>query len=188
MAVSRALRRLLRIRELEEEQCRLALESTLGELNRLECALTATVERDRRGRRLVETSARTGQLPDRLAGLEEARAADRLVAVLEPRIVVKEEEVAERRQQFLLKRVEHRQAETLIQQTEARDAIEAGRSNQQRLDDWYSSRLFRKDADAGAHLEAQAEPAISPMEGLRPQAFAASKPTTGEDSIAGEKT
>jgi hypothetical protein len=26
------------------------------------------------------------------------------------------------------------------------------------------------------------------MEGLRPQAFAASKPTTGEDSIAGEKT
>jgi hypothetical protein len=39
MAVSRALRRLLRIRELEEEQCRLALESTLGELNRLESAL-----------------------------------------------------------------------------------------------------------------------------------------------------
>ena len=44
MAVSRALRRLLRIRELEDEQCRLALESTLGELNRLECALTATAE------------------------------------------------------------------------------------------------------------------------------------------------
>ncbi len=57
MAVSRALRRLLRIRELEEEQSRLALESALGELNRLKHALTATAERDRRGRRLVEASA-----------------------------------------------------------------------------------------------------------------------------------
>ena len=34
MAVSRALRRLLRVRELEEEQSRLALESALGELQR----------------------------------------------------------------------------------------------------------------------------------------------------------
>jgi len=47
MAVSRALRRLLRIRELEEEQNRLALESALGELNRLEYALEATIERGR---------------------------------------------------------------------------------------------------------------------------------------------
>jgi hypothetical protein len=180
MAVSRALRRLLRIRELEEEQSRLALESTLGELNRLESALAATGERDRRGRRLVETSARTGQLPDRLAGLEETRAAHRLVAVLEPRIEAKEEEVAELRQQFLLKRGEHRQAETLIQEAEARDAIEAGRSNQQRLDGWYSSRLFRKDAGTGSNIGKVTEPAVSPTEGLRAQAFAASKPAGGE--------
>jgi hypothetical protein len=186
MAVSRALRRLLRIRELEEEQCRLALESTLGELNRLESALTATAERDRRGRRLVETSALTSQLPDRLAGLEETRAADRLVAVLEPRIMTKEDEVAELRQQFLLKRVEHRQAETLIQEIEARDAIEAGRSNQQRLDGWYSSRLFRQGS--GAHSGAPAEPAVSPVEGIGSQALTVSKPVGGEESCAGEKT
>ena len=188
MAVSRALRRLLRIRELEDEQCRLALESTLGELNRLESALAATGERDRRGRRLVENGARTGQLPDRLAGLEETRVAHRLVAVLEPRIEAKEEEVEALRQEFLLKRVEHRQAETLIQETEAREAIEAGRSSQQRLDDWYSSRLFRQGAEAGAHLEAQAEPAVPPMEGIHSQAFAASKPASREGSCAGEKT
>jgi hypothetical protein len=39
-----------------------------------------------------------------------------------------------------LKRVERRQAETLIQKTEARDAIEADRHVQQTLDDWYNSR------------------------------------------------
>ena len=41
MAISRALRRLLRIRNLEEEQSRLAVESALVELRRLEHALRA---------------------------------------------------------------------------------------------------------------------------------------------------
>jgi hypothetical protein len=58
MAVSRALRRLLRIRELEEEQGRLALESALGELHRLENALMATFERKHRGRSLVLSTAK----------------------------------------------------------------------------------------------------------------------------------
>jgi hypothetical protein len=110
------------------------------------------------------------------------------VAVLEPRIEAKEEEVEALRQEFLLKRVEHRQAETLIQETEAREAIEAGRSSQQRLDDWYSSRLFRQGAEAGAHLEAQSEPAVPPMEGIHSQALAVSKPVGEEESCTGEKT
>ena len=56
MAASRALRRLLRIRELQEEQSRLALESALGELHRLEHALASTFVRERRGRSLVQAS------------------------------------------------------------------------------------------------------------------------------------
>ena len=69
MAVSRALRRLLRVRNLEEGQCRLALDSALGELSRLEQALEAAAERGSQGRRLVEASAVSGELADRLAGL-----------------------------------------------------------------------------------------------------------------------
>jgi hypothetical protein len=157
MAVSRALRRLLRIRDLEEEQNRLALESALGELNRLEHALEATVERERRGRRLIEASARTGELSDRLAGLEETRAAGRHAAVLEPRIEAKEEDVTARREEFLMKRVERRQAETLIRESEAREAVEAGRRGQQALDDWYGSRLYREEAEAEAPTCAESE-------------------------------
>jgi flagellar biosynthesis chaperone FliJ len=153
MAASRALRRLLRIRDIEEEQSRLALESALSQLNRLEHALAATAERDRRGRRLVDASARTGELPDRLAGLEETRAAGRHAAALAPRIGDAELGVAARRREFLLKRVERRQAETLIQEAEARDAVEAGRREQQALDDWFRNRLHRE--------EAQAEPSAS---------------------------
>jgi flagellar biosynthesis chaperone FliJ len=158
MAVSRALRRLLRIRELQEEQSRLALESALGELHRLEHALTAAMERKRRGRSLVQASAQTGELTDRLAGFEETRSASLHAAALGPRIDGMGDEVTDRREQFLLKRVERRQAETLIQETEAREAIEDGRRGQQALDDWYSSRLYRDGADA--------EPDVSAAEGL----------------------
>jgi hypothetical protein len=141
MAVSHALRRLLRIRNLQEEQSRLVLESALSELHRLENAMTATVERDRQGRSLIQTSAQTGEFEDRLAGLEETLAACRHGAALVPRINAVGEEVAGLRQDFLLRRVERRQAETLIQENEAREVVESGRRSQQALDDWYGSRL-----------------------------------------------
>jgi hypothetical protein len=166
MAVSRALRRLLRIRSIEEEQSRLALDSALGELNRLERALAATSEQDRRGRRLVATSARTGELADRLAGLEETRAADRFAVALTAKIEDVRLEAATLRQKFFARRLERRQAETLIQEAEAQEAVEAGRRSQQGIDDWYGNRLHRDGAstespEPKAILAATSEPAVS---------------------------
>jgi flagellar biosynthesis chaperone FliJ len=170
MAVSRALRRLLRIRELQEEQSRLALESALGELHRLEHALAAAVERGRRGRSLIQASAQSGELTDRLAGFEETRSAKLHAAALRPRINGMGEEVTDRREEFLSKRVERRQAETLIQETEAREAIVDGRRGQQALDDWYSSRLFRDEDKKGN----DAEPAVTTADAFNSQAKAVS--------------
>ncbi len=149
MAVSRAMRRLLRIRDLEEEQARLALESGLAELRRLEHALAATADRDRSGRRLVAESVRTAELTDRLAGLEETRAAHRLAGLLEPRIADAGQDVAHLREQYLASRVERCQAETLIQEAEARDALEGDRRSQQALDDWFRNRMHRAGEQAG---------------------------------------
>lgn len=143
MAVSRAMRRLLRVRDLLEEQSQLSLEAATGELHRLEDALQATASQDRRGRLLVEASARNGELPDRLAGLEEARSAARFRVVVIPRIREAELAVSTLREEFLAKRVDRRQAETLILKTEARDTAEAGRRGQQALDDWYRFRLHQ---------------------------------------------
>jgi hypothetical protein len=144
MPVSKSLRRLLRIREVEEEQCRIRLEAANNELTQLHNALDATVERDRRGRQMVLASAHSGELPDRLAGLEEMKTAVRIAAVLTPRIAEKEYQVSLLRKAFMDKRVELRQAATLIEETEAKDAIEAGRRSQQTLDDWFSSRQHRQ--------------------------------------------
>jgi flagellar biosynthesis chaperone FliJ len=172
MAVSRALRRLLRIRDLEEEQSRLALESALGELNRLEHAFAATAERDRQGRQLVRSSAESGEVPDRLAGLEEIHAATRHAAALAPRIAEMEGSVAVLREEFLRRRVERRQAETLIRESEAEIAVEAGRRSQQALDDWHRNRLHR--AGSEGKPEARTDPAAA-VEGTGAQG---SEPTS----------
>jgi hypothetical protein len=165
MAVSRALRRLLRILTIEEDQCRLALESALGELRRFEHALSATTAQARSGRRLVTASARSGELPDRLAGIEETHSADRRAVVLALRIAEATSNADALRQAFLAKRVECRQAETLISEAVAKDAVVAARRTQQSLDDWYLNRLHASRTSSASETPpgpAEAPRATSP--------------------------
>jgi hypothetical protein len=140
MAVSRAMRRLLQVLEIQEEQCRGAVELARAELRRLEQALTWNVERARSGRRLVSASAATGEVTDRIAGIEETHVAKRVAKALAPRIVESESAVNLRQQEFLGKRIERRQTETLIEEAEALESIEAGRRAQRDLDEWFLSR------------------------------------------------
>jgi flagellar biosynthesis chaperone FliJ len=140
MAVSRAMRRLLQVLEIQEEKCRAAMESARAEFRQLEQALTRNVERERGGRRLVAASAVTGEVTDRIAGMEEARTARRIAAALAPRIAEAELAVQSRRSEFLGKRIERRQTETLIEEAEALDRTEAARRAQRDLDDWFLSR------------------------------------------------
>jgi hypothetical protein len=140
MAVSRAMRRLLQVLEIQEEQCRATLESARAEFRQLQQALTRSVERERGGRRLVAASAVTGEVTDRIAGIEEARTAGRIAAALAPRIAEVELAVELRQREFLGKRIERRQTETLIEEAEALDKTAAGRRAQRDLDDWFLSR------------------------------------------------
>jgi hypothetical protein len=114
MAVSQALRRLLRVLELEEEQKRIALKSAQSDLARLERAMEASEERKRSGRELVAASAYTGELTERLAGIEEVRAGERSAKLLQPRVADQQTLVTAQEEAYLDKRVERRQAEALI--------------------------------------------------------------------------
>lgn len=169
MAVSRALRRLLHIRNLEEEQSRLAVESALVELRRLEHALSASVERGRRGRRLITLSARNGELPDRVAGAAEMGIANAHAAALTPWIAEAEGQVSDLRDEFLLRRVERRQAQTLIDETEERDRVDAARRGQQALDDWYGSRLHGEKSTPAQPGQAGPERSAQPDAGPAPR-------------------
>lgn len=144
MAVSRALRRLLRVLDLEEEQRRIALESSQSELGILEHAGQTAAKRERTGRRIVTASAQSGQISDRLAGMAETSSAERRAKMLAPMIDCAEQQVAERRGEYLAKRVERRQAETLVRTAETEEAIAEQRRTQQSLDDLFLNSLFRK--------------------------------------------
>jgi hypothetical protein len=148
MAVSRAMRRLLRVLEMQEEQARVQMESALADLRRLERALNAAGERERAGRRLVKTSATASaagsEVTDRLAGVEESRMASRQSAALKPRITGAGAAVSERRREFLDKRIERRQAETVIERVEAQDSTEARRRAQRDSDDWFQGKSLRE--------------------------------------------
>jgi hypothetical protein len=139
MAGSRTLARLLGIRNLAEHQKRQALESALGELRRLEQALVFSAGRERESRRLLAASAVSGQVADRVSALEEAQSARRHASALGPRIAQAAGEAAERRDEFLVSRVERRQAETLLEEARALEAIDAARRVQQSLDDRYGA-------------------------------------------------
>lgn len=116
------------------------MESAHGELHLLERAIANSRERERAGRRLVASSAATGEVVDRIAGIEESRASARRSSALAVRIAEAQEAVEVLRQAFLAKRVERRQTETLIEETEARDQVETERRGQRDLDDWFLSR------------------------------------------------
>lgn len=144
MAVSRAMRRLLQVLEIQEEGCRAAVALARAELKRLEQAITWNVERERAGRRLLAASAASGeiaeQIIDRIAAIEEAQVAKRIAAALVPRLAELESAANARQQEFLGKRIERRQTETLIEKAEALESIEAGRRGQRNLDEWFLSR------------------------------------------------
>ena len=72
MGTTGTLYRLLRVRQLEEEHLKTALESLLAELGRLSEAQRVVIERERGGRRLVLESIRKGELQSRLAEIGRA--------------------------------------------------------------------------------------------------------------------
>jgi flagellar biosynthesis chaperone FliJ len=137
---SHPLRRLLRIREMEEEQSRLALENALTERSRLQAELLAAEGRGRRGRALIATSARSGELSDRLAGMEEARIAQRLHKILSGRISDSDSQVNEKRQSYFSSRMARLQADKLTEAFKKNADRQTMRRNQRELDEWFRSR------------------------------------------------
>lgn len=150
MAVSRVLRRLRSVLELEEEQAYGALERALGALAQLEAARAAAIEREHRGRRLLISGAVQGEIVDRLAGMEEGRTARRVAETLKTRIAEAAKDAVARREAFLAKRVERRQVGTLIEEAQAAEAAETTRREQQSTDKWFLDKKRRAAAAAEA--------------------------------------
>ena len=139
----KALKRLLRIRELQEERKRCQLEAALARLDSLEKTRDAAAEMERRGRMLVGTSVLSGEIADRQAGLMQSEFASRRGRILATRIALTQKETIELRQEFMDKRVERQQAETLVDLENSKDKVESDRRSQRSMDDWFAARTRR---------------------------------------------
>jgi len=143
-SVPKALERLLQIRSLEEERRHRSLDSAVARLKGLEQARRAALGMEKQGRARVSASVVSGTIADRQAGRLESEAAQRRARMLAVHIAEAEKEVVARREEFLGKRIERRQAETLLEEAQAREDVESGRRSQRSIDDWYGARRDRQ--------------------------------------------
>jgi flagellar export protein FliJ len=144
MSSGKALPRLLRLRQLEEEQARLELEAQLMARNMALERQQRIVERQDSERREFEEA------------VQHARTADRTGAVMELGLILDQRLWAEKslaaaesavdrsRATFLQKRIGRRQVESLVEEQALLAREEANRRDQQQLDDWYGRRRSGK--------------------------------------------
>lgn len=143
MQVSPALKRLLSIRKLEEHQRQVELISAKAELDRLRSMLDRAHRRLRMARSLISASIAGGALEDRLTAIEESTVLDKLTKLLVEKINAADQRLAQARAQFLSKRIERRQVETLLHAAQSQVDNDQRRKSQLALDEWHR---FRQSA------------------------------------------
>ena len=144
MAGESVLARLLRLRELEEEQCRLQLEAAVGHQRRVGQAREAIVRRQVAVREEFAAQVGLGDSRGRSAMVFEMELAGRRRARVEQRVSEAESAVQRQREEFLERRTGRQQVESLIETARSREEIETARRAQQMLDDWYSRRSAKR--------------------------------------------
>lgn len=140
MVVRRVLQRLLRLRELEEEQSRLALEAAISDRDRQAQELAAVMSRHAHGRTTFVAGIPERDTAGRTGGIFEMEQASRQRPRIEARLEAADAEVVRQREALLAYRTARRQVETLVSEERAAVLEEAGRRAQQVLDDWYGRR------------------------------------------------
>lgn len=140
MGAPRDLLRLRKLRETEEQQKKSVLASAFEELHRLESELEFAKSHARRGRALLISSALSGDRADRVAGMEEVAATGRLIDFLTVQLQVAADNVGTLLAEFLAKRIQRRQVQTLLESALTQSIAEERRKSQMLLDDWHLSR------------------------------------------------
>ena len=140
MAVKPMLERLLRLRELEEEQSRLELERASTVHARVEQQRNSVARRQAVMRRAFVAGIEAGNNLGRSGAVIEMERAREQTAQIELRLAAAERELRRQREEFLVRRTSRRQVETLVDEAKAELELMASRRAQQMLDDWYGRR------------------------------------------------
>jgi len=149
MAMRNVLSRLLRIRELEEEQSRVRLEELAGARARVGLEMESAIRENGDGRAWFQQAIAGGDALGRAEGLAAMEVAGLRRAWIAPLLREAEEELERQREEFLGRSTDRLQAETLDAEARAGAELEAGRRAQQMLDDWYGRRRRKPPEGTG---------------------------------------
>lgn len=137
---SSVIRRLLRIRALEEEQSRMVLEAAEAEVKRLQSALGSVRQSEHQGREILTRGVQDGEPTDRIAGVEQIRACEQAAAWIAGRTLQAEAEAGTQRSAFVEKRIQRRQAESLHDAAISQSLHRDEKRMQQMQDEWHLMR------------------------------------------------
>jgi flagellar biosynthesis chaperone FliJ len=142
------LRRLCEIRRVEEQMQASLLDSANAELLQIDTALEEAHIRKRTGQVLARTGIQTGRAGDRVMGFEEIACATRVSQFLLTRKALAEERVEKIREEYLRKRAEKCQLESLLRKEAEREMAAIQRRSQSALDEWYRGLRYGRSLDA----------------------------------------
>jgi len=158
MASERVLRRLLRLRELEEEQSRLTLEAAARKRDPVASEMDSAMARCAKGRGEMMRGVGTRDALVRFAGIEEMAIGEVRRERLRARAEDAERELARQREEFLERRTGRMQVETLAGEAALAAQAEADRRAQQMLDDWFGQRRGARLSSAAAGRRGERKP------------------------------
>lgn len=134
------LQRLFRLRRLEEETERMAVEQAAAMRNRIEAEAIAEKDREREGRRELHRQIANADTSWRAAAawaMEDATARRRLI---EEKLAIAEATVERLRSGLLRRRMARQQVESLLEREKASAREQELRTTQQLLDDWFNQK------------------------------------------------
>jgi len=140
MSVKPVLARLLRLRELEEEQSRLELEAAVAAQGSVERERNAVAQRQASERRAFVAGVEGGDYRVCTGAIVEMEQARSERGRIEVRLAGVENEVRRQREEFIARRTSRKQVSTLVDAAREESEVEVARRVQQMLDDWYGRR------------------------------------------------
>ncbi len=141
--MSRSLKRILKVRQLVEDQSRIQLEAAVRALAEVEQGIASWQRRSAASRDLARAAMFNEDPESRLAAEIEEELADWRVERLKPIREARLEQVVVCREQFLEHRKLTMQTSSILSKQQAEAEAERLKKAQQALDEWYQSERLR---------------------------------------------
>jgi ribosome-binding ATPase YchF (GTP1/OBG family) len=159
--MSRSLKRILKIRELVEDQSRLRMETAMRDLAQIELNMDRWHRRQMFSREYGFDSLMKSDFEGRLAAEAEEYLSGQRVERLIPVRHNMQQQVFICRSDFLEKRKQTLQASTLLDKAEAEAEAERLKREQMALDEWYQSERMRAKLEEERREKRKALPSPS---------------------------